>query len=72
MTYTHISLARTSHVAPHRQKRGQEVQSYHVPRGVLLTFEHLGTALMITTGQVREFFRRFSMISSGKGGQTPC
>ena len=44
MTYTYISLARTSHVAPLNQKKGQEVQSYHVPRRGALNIRTLGNS----------------------------
>ena len=58
---------------PHStRKGGRKYNLIMCPEGVLLTFEHLETALIITTGHIHEFFRRFSMISSGKGSQTPC
>lgn len=57
---------------PPQPEKGQNTILSCAQKGVLLTFEHLETALMITTGHIREFFRWFSMISSGKGGQTPC
>lgn len=56
---------------PHHWKGDQRYSLKMCPAGVLWAFEHLRTALKITTGHTCEFFRRFSMASfSGKGNQT--